>query len=349
MTNSHPMEISYDGRMGGGITYGCALANLAWHILTDARLNIEAGRLDNQSTFQQMLTKVPHLEEALANTALKDHWQRAVNFGESLEMIRESMTENLTAGEMELLKQAALDAVENGVQRKQSQPPRPMQPLFWYPNTDTLHQQVTQLLLDQRHPDRKQQSSIDEAVVAAQHAVPGLDRMVHEYPGGTVEITQPAHSIVMQLVDDLAQEIIERIPTDQIEDFYRECPSPAPLGEDETPNDGTANDPGAADREKTSPAPDINHLAHPDYVLTGTTTSDIGMYYASINESTVYGENLTEWEKLPDEEKARLVEICQTALEQNPNIDLIDVLSENIDWDKWAKDEDDEEDDEDEG
>ena len=28
MTNSHPMEISYDGRMGGGITYGCALANL---------------------------------------------------------------------------------------------------------------------------------------------------------------------------------------------------------------------------------------------------------------------------------------------------------------------------------
>ena len=342
MTNSHPMEISYDGRMGGGITYGCALANLAWHILTDARLNIEASRLDNQSTFQQMLTKVPHLEEALANTALKDHWQRAVNFGESLGMIRESITENLTAGEMELLKQAAMDAVKNVVQRQQPQPPRPMQPLFWYPNTDTLHQQVAQLLLDQRHPDRKQQPSIDEAANIARKTVPGLDNMVHEYPGGTVELTTAAHTLVMDVVNQFAQEIIDRIPTDQTEDFYRECPSPAPPGEGNPPNADTANDPGAADREKTSPAPDINHLAHPDYVLTGTTTSDIGMYYGSINESTVEGETLTEWEDLPDEEKARLVEICQTALEHNPNIDLIDLISENIDWEKWAKEEDNE-------
>ena len=349
MTNSHPMEISYDGRMGGGITYGCALANLAWHILTDARLNTEARRLDNQSTFQQMLTKVPHLEEALANTALKDHWQRAVNFGESLEMIRESITGNLTAGEMELLKRAAIDAVKNAVQRQPPQPPRPMQPLFWYPNTDTLHQQVAQLLLDQRNPDRKQQPSVDEAANIALKTVPGLDNMIHEYPGGTVELTRAAHTIVMDDVNELAQEIIDRIPADQIEDFYRECPSPAPLVEDETPNAGTANDPGAADREKTSPAPDINHLAHPDYVLTSTTTGDIAMHYSSIIESTVYGENLTEWKELPDAEKARLVEICQTALEHNPNIDLFDLISDNIDWGKWAKEEDDHEDEEDEG
>ena len=79
-------------------------------------------------------------------------------------------------------------------------------------------------------------------------------------------------------------------------------------------------------------------VADPAYVLTSITTNEVAQYYGSLCESTVDGESLTEWEDLPDSEKARLVLACQHILEQqDPPVDLIDVLNENIDWEKWAK------------
>ena len=76
-------------------------------------------------------------------------------------------------------------------------------------------------------------------------------------------------------------------------------------------------------------------VVDPAYVLTSVTTEEVAQYYGSLCESTVDGESLTEWEDLPDSEKARLVLPCQHILEQQPPaVDLTDVLNENIDWEK---------------
>ena len=87
-------------------------------------------------------------------------------------------------------------------------------------------------------------------------------------------------------------------------------------------------------------------VAEPSYILTSVTTEEVAQHYGSLCESTVDGETLTEWEDLPDSEKARLVLCCQQILQQQPPaVDLIDVLNENIDWDTWSKDENKSEDD----
>ena len=47
---------------------------------------------------------------------------------------------------------------------------------------------------------------------------------------------------------------------------------------------------------------------------------------------------MSDWEDLPGTERARIVEICETALGSNPGVNLIDVVHECIDWHAlWAK------------
>ena len=94
-----------------------------------------------------------------------------------------------------------------------------MQPLFWFPNTETLHQEVAQALLTKAGIEKPDDYEISPAVAAALRAIPELDGMVHEYPDSLVQIDDEPRRMVLQETKDLADEIIDQLTDEQIAAF----------------------------------------------------------------------------------------------------------------------------------
>ena len=94
-----------------------------------------------------------------------------------------------------------------------------MQPLFWFPNTETLHQEVAQALITKAGIKKPDDYEITPAVAAALRAIPELDAIVHEYPDSLVQIDDEPRRLVLQQTKDLADEIIEQLTDEQIAAF----------------------------------------------------------------------------------------------------------------------------------
>ena len=192
------------------ITSGQITGSVAARILANKGVVSDGSEYTQGPGFYHLQRMVPKLQSILITFDYHEY--------KTLQDAADQVMKRLTPDDRKDIAQA-IDKIRNPTALKRLPARRNMQPLFWFPNTETLHQEVAQALLTKAGIEKPDDYEITPAVAAAIQAIPELDAMVHEYPDSLVQIDVEQMRLVLQQTKDLADEIIGQLTDEQIAAF----------------------------------------------------------------------------------------------------------------------------------
>ena len=192
------------------ITAGQIAGSVAARILANKGVVSDGSEYTQGPGFYHLQRMVPKLQSILIAFDYLEY--------KNLQDAANQVMKRLTPDDRKDIAQA-IDKITNPTALKRPPARRNMQPIFWFPNTETLHQEVAQALLTKAGIEKPDDYEITPAVAAALRAIPELDAIVHEYPDSLVQIDAGLIRLVLQQTKDLADEIIEQLTDEHVMAF----------------------------------------------------------------------------------------------------------------------------------
>ena len=187
------------------ITAGQITGSVAARILANKGVVSDGSEYTQGPGFYHLKRMVPKLQSILIAFDYHEY--------KTLQDAADKVMKRLTPDDRKDIAQA-IDKIRNPTALKKPPAQRHMQPLFWFPNTETLHQEVAQALLTKAGIEKPDDYEISPAVAAAIRTIPEL-----EYPDSLVQIDDEPRRLVLQQTKDLADEIIDQLTDEQVMAF----------------------------------------------------------------------------------------------------------------------------------
>ena len=192
------------------ITAGQIAGSVAARILANKGVVSDGSEYTQGPGFYHLKRMVPKLQSILVAFDYHEY--------KTLQDAADKVMKRLTPDDQKDIAQA-IDKIRNPTALKKPPAQRDMQPLFWFPNTETLHQKVAQALLTKAGIEKPDDYEISPAVAAAIRAIPELDGMIHEFPNGLVQLDDEPMRLVLQQIKNLADEVIQQLTDEQVMAF----------------------------------------------------------------------------------------------------------------------------------
>ena len=192
------------------ITAGQITGSVAARILANKGVVSDGSEYTQGHGFYHLQRMVPKLQSILISFNYHEY--------KALQDAADKVMKQLTPNDRKDIAQA-IDKIRNPTTLEKPPAQLNMQPLFWFPNTDTLHQEVAQALLTKAGIEKPDDYEISPAVAAAMRAIPELDSMIHEYPNSLVQLDDEPERLVLQQIKNLADEVIDQLTDEQVRAF----------------------------------------------------------------------------------------------------------------------------------
>ena len=192
------------------ITAGQIAGSVAARILANKGVVSDGSEYTQAPGFYHLQRMVPKLQSILIAFDYHEY--------KTLQDATNQVMKRLTPDDRKNIAQA-IDKIKDPTALKRPPARRNMQPLFWFPNTETLHQEVAQALLTKAGIEKPDDYEISPAVAAAMRAIPELDALVHEYPDSLVQLDDGLIQLALQQTKNLADEIIKQLTNEQVTAF----------------------------------------------------------------------------------------------------------------------------------
>ena len=196
----------------GHVVAGEVLQQLVANLIEEDHLADLAQNFREGPGFYTLNTKAPKVQKILMGLDYKYYENLPHDFPEKIgyaaEQVMSEMDESDIAATKEVIK-----AYLRGMNTKNVQQQRHMQPVFWWPNTDTLYQEVAKILIESHFKGQNEKPEVEKGITAALSAVPDLDKTVHSYPDGLVQLEDSENAL--EDVRGIAREIVDSMTTTQ--------------------------------------------------------------------------------------------------------------------------------------
>ena len=195
------------------ITAGQITGSVAARILANKGVVSDGSEYTQGPGFYQLQRMVPKLQSILIAFDYHEY--------KFLQDAADQVMKRLTQDDRKDIARA-INKIRNPTTLGKPPAQRDTQPLFWFPNTETLHQEVAQALLTKAGIEKPDDYEISPAVTAAIRSIPELDAMIHEYPDSLVQLDDEPRRLALQQTKDLANEIIDQLTNEQVMAFQEQ-------------------------------------------------------------------------------------------------------------------------------